>query len=397
MANEISRKFPEELLNASSDERMRYFADCFVEHKNLSIAVDTAMRHITSPEPDKLIIVCGPSGIGKREFIREITTRFSEPEVYRLYNIQGNIPVVCVEARAPEEGSFKFSSLWIDALKIMHEIMPGQRVRPEDGEEEGRNGQKIIASKLTKADYQYILHRTLFHRQVKAFIINESQHMCRVATEKKANWSLDVIKSLANESETAIILVGTYDILNILQASANFVDQIHQRTHIVDFARYHEYDPEEIQCFGKTAKRLLNYMPFEEIDRKLVDRNWKYLYMYSLGRIGTLKRWFLRAYSYAIEQKAKSLSMDHLEATRNSGNQIKMELKAIVDGEVNMSKIRSDGDIKSSFVFYDKKENKTDKKQPAKKCTRPFERKPTRDEAHEGLVNVTNKGSEDVG
>ena len=389
MANEILKKFPEELLNASSDERMRFFANCFVEHKNLSIAVDTAMRHITSPEPEKLIVVCGPSGIGKREFIREITRRISDPEEYRLYNIPGSIPIVSVEARAPEEGSFKFSSLWMDALKIMHEVRSGKRVRFENDEEEGSNGQKIITTKAIKADYQYILHRTLFHRHVKAFIINESQHMCRVATEKKANWSLDVIKSLANESETAIILVGTYDLLNILQASANFVDQIHQRTHIVDFARYHEYDPEEIQCFGKTAKRLINYMPFEEIDRKLVDRNWKHLYMYSLGRIGTLKRWFLRAYSYAIEQQAKSLSMDHLEATRNSGNQIKMELKAIVDGEVNLAKIRSDGDIKSSFVFYDQKDSKTEKKQLAKKSSKPFERKPTRDESHEGLINIT--------
>lgn len=395
MNNTSSGKFPEALLIASAEKRMRYFADCLVHHRNLDETVNTVMRYIESPESENLIVVCGPSGVGKKEFIREITSKLGQAEDYSTINI-GNIPVVNVEARAPEEGSFKFSSLWMDALKIMNEPMLNQKISYRDVEKEGENGQKTIVSRIIKADYQYILHSAFGHRHVKAFIINEAQHMCRVATDKKANWSLDVIKSLANESETAVVLVGTYDLLNIINASANFVDQIHQRAHIIDFARYHEYDPEEVQYFGKTAKKLINNMPFKEIDDRFADKNWRYLYMYSLGRIGTLKRWFLRAYSYAIEQQAKSLTKDHLDKTRNSGNQIKFELKAIEDGEAIMANIRSDGDIRSSFKFYDRIDNKEQQKAPASRRSKPFERKPARDVANDGLENAIAKGGESV-
>jgi hypothetical protein len=227
--------------------------------------------------------------------------------------------------------------------------------------------------------------------------------MCRVATERKANWSLDVIKSLANNNddnavaiETAIVLVGTYDLLKILNASANYVDQIHQRVHIVDFPRYHEDNEDEIQCFGKTAKKLLFNMPFERIDEKFVEKHWKYLYAYSLGCIGTLKRWFLRAYAYALQQQVTSLTKEHLEVTKLSGMQNDVALKAIKDGEASMARIRSDGDIKSAFNFYDEKDDKVAKKVPTKRNTKPFERNPVRDETHVGLVNVVEEGGKKV-
>ena len=192
---------------------------------------------------------------------------------------------------------------------------------------EGKAGQKLFKSSITRADYQYVLKGALSYRHVKALIINEAQHMCRVVSKDKTNRSLDVIKSLVNESEaatvnksaTTIVLVGTYDLLNILKASAEFSDQIHERVHIIDFVRYHEDNKEDMQCFGKAAKGLLYHMPFELIDEKLVEKNREFLYMYSLGCIGSLKRWFMRAYSIAIEQRAEFLTIKHLEKAKKSG------------------------------------------------------------------------------
>jgi hypothetical protein len=392
-------RFPEELMDASPDERKRYFSECFIRHKHLDEAVETTLRHIESYEPESIILVCGPSGVGKKEFIREITSKLVEAEEGNPNKAPGNIPVVSVEARAPEEGSFRYTSLWADTLKKMSTPMLDCPNIDYQDEEEAINGKIIIKSKPIKADYQTMLHHALMRRHVKAYIINEAHHMCRVATEKKANWALDVIKSLANNNddeamvcETAIVLVGTYDLLNLLNASANFADQIHQRVHIVDFPRYHEDNGDEMQCFGKTAKKLLYNMPFERIDEKFVEKHWKYLYAYSLGCIGTLKRWFLRAYAYALQQQATSLTKEHLEATKLSGMQIDVAFKAIKDGEASMARIRSDGDIKRAFNFYDEKDDKVAKKEPTKRNAKPFERKPVRDKTHVGLVNVVEEG-----
>jgi hypothetical protein len=152
-----------------------------------------------------------------------------------------------------------------------------------------------------------------------------------------------------------------------------------------------------MQQFGKAAKKMLLYMPFEKNNEILVDREWRYLYMYSLGRIGTLKRWFIRAYSYALQQQAKSLTKEHLEKTRNSGNQIKIELKAIEDGEATIAQTRSDGDIEKAFCFYETNGNSKEEKPPiAIRKGKAFERNPFRDAAYGGLVNVSVKGGKKV-
>lgn len=384
-------RFPFGLLNASSEEKKLYFNKCIISHKRLDEAIDKTMCYLGSNVPERLILVCGPSGVGKKELINGVAQRIINAEEKNQNKTDSTIPVVEVEAIAPEAGSFGFKGLWLSALEKMKEPMLDRKISYTEVEGYDSNGNKVIMSKVIKADYQKILQNTLYHRRVKALIINEAHHMLRVSTGKKANWSVDMMKSLANGSKTPIVLVGTYSLLDFLDGlSPDITDQINLRTKIVNFSRYHEDDKSEVLFFGKTAKKLLFNMPFESIDDKFVNKHWQYLYKYSLGRVGALKVWLMDAYNYAIEQGAQSLSMEHLDATRISGRQCEIELRGIWEGEKKMANILSEGSIDDALNFIDRSNNAESitKKAKAQTRSKPFNRNPTRDAANKGLENM---------
>ena len=186
-------------------------------------------------------------------------------------------------------------------------------------------------------------------------------------------------------------MVGTYELLKYLELESEFIDQSIRRTKIVNFSRYYQ-DKEGLKYFGTAAKDLILHMPLKEIDPNIISENLEYLFEYSLGRIGALKIWLMDAFSYALEQQAKLLTRKHLEATRISGYLRNIVLDGIEDGESRMSKLLSDGDFNSSQITRDKNISVDPDKCIPTKNKKPFKRNPKRDEANEGLVNISNKG-----
>lgn len=382
--------FPIELLDASNEKKKEYFKDYTVHHKNLNDAIKETMMYIRSLVDERIILICGPSGVGKQELIKGIKKRIVETEEANSNKTTEYIPVVEVEAIAPVEGSFNFPRLWKRALEEMS--MPMMKHLISWGEVAGLDskGNRTILSEAKQADFEQILINTLIYRQVKVMIINEAHHMLMVATAKKANWSVNVLKSLAS-CKVPIVLVGTYELLRYLELESEYIDQSIRRTKIVNFPRYYQ-GKEGLRYFGAAAKDLILHMPFKEIDPNIISENIEYLFEYSLGRIGALKIWLMDAFSYALEQQAKLLTKKHLEATRISGYLRNIVLDGIEDGEIRMSKFLSDGDSNRSQIAKDESAiNLPGKCTPAKN-RKPFKRNPKRDEANAGLINISNDG-----
>lgn len=384
--------FPKDLLKSPHDKKKEYFRDYKVHHKYLDDAIKETMLYIRSLVDERIILICGPSGVGKQELINAVKQKIIETEGSNSSEMTGYIPVIEVEAIAPVEGSFNFPSLWISALEEMDEAMLRQKLSYEEVEGYDRKGNKIFMSKVKKADYEQILINTLKYRHTKALIINEAHHMLMVATAKKANWSVNVLKSLAS-CKIPIVLVGTYELLKYLELESEYIDQSIRRTKTINFPRYYQ-DKEGFRCFGSAAKDLILHMPFEKINPNIISNNLAYLYKYSLGRVGALKIWLMDAYSYALDHQAKLLSMKHLEATRISGYLHDIVLDGIEDGESRMSKFLSDGDSNRSSAAKDENEDESSVsvKRTTSKNKKPFERNPKRDIANDGLINVSNKG-----
>lgn len=384
--------FPIELLKASNEKKKQYFRDYTVHHKNLDDTIDETMMYIRALVDERIILICGPSGVGKQELIKGIKKRIVEAEEGNSNKTTGYIPYVEVEAIAPVQGSFDFPGLWKTTLVKMNEPMMDDKYLPVEVLDRDGKGNRVIKADTKKADYEKVLINTLIYRHVKVMIINEAHHMLMVATAKKANWSVNVLKSLAS-CNVPIVLVGTYELLKYLELESEFIDQSIRRTKIVNFPRYYQ-DKEGLKYFGAATKDLILHMPLKEIDPNIISENLEYLFEYSLGRIGALKIWLMDAFSYALEQQAKLLTRMHLEATRISGYLRNIVLDGIEDGEIRMSKFLSDGDSNCSQIARDKNVSRdTDKCIPTKN-RKPFKRNPKRDEANDGLINISNKGGE---
>src|SRR5207244_7664084 len=113
--------FPRELLQAATSERLGYFRAYTIAHPRLKAVSDALWRAIQEPAGRALILVIGPTGVGKTtlrlRIEQELRQRFlaaGEPE-------PGRIPVVGFEAAAPDSGNFNWKDYYRRALGALEE------------------------------------------------------------------------------------------------------------------------------------------------------------------------------------------------------------------------------------------------------------------------------------
>src|SRR2546430_4970057 len=100
--------FPTELLTRSCEERLQYFRSYTVAHPLLVEAKGRLMAAIQNSEPNSLVFVFGPTGVGKTT-LRLKTEQLLTAELFeQLEQDRGRLAVVSVEAVAPESGSFSW-------------------------------------------------------------------------------------------------------------------------------------------------------------------------------------------------------------------------------------------------------------------------------------------------
>lgn len=403
MSEKAERYFPKELLNGSIAERKNYFKNFFVLHKKLKEAIEHTVNIIDTPNKEKIVFVLGPSGVGKKELIRLTKEKLIERLDSNIIENPGCIPVVDVEAEAPEKGSFDFPALWKSVLEKMPEPMIRNKCGYEDTYVNNSNGNIFRVSRIKrKADYFDVVHKTTKSRGTIALFIDEAHHMLKSSSGKNLNWSVDLIKSFTNLSQTTVALVGTYELTTYLDLNISSVDQVIQRTRIVEFPRY-KLENEDIQTFGNIAKLLLLHMPLEKTSEDLVDKDWMYFYKHSLGCVGTLKKWFTDAYSIALDSGEETLTMGHLEKTKIPGKLCVNMLESIEKGERKLKSIQSDGDIDIQLGFKKSKneelpvraQNNEGKIRPAKN-KKVFERKIGRDLVKDRQPEVRDEESLEV-
>src|ERR1035441_2692303 len=103
--------FPRELLARPPEERLAYFRAYTVAHPLLAEAKDKLMAAISESEPNSLVFVFGPTGVGKTTLRLKAEQVISNELRSGLEQDRGRIPVVGVEAIAPESGDRKSTRL----------------------------------------------------------------------------------------------------------------------------------------------------------------------------------------------------------------------------------------------------------------------------------------------
>ena len=379
---EKQQEFPRALLKQSRAERDQYFRSYTVAHPNLKSANEDLAAAIREAIPGSLIFVCGPSGVGKTTLRLRTEQRITSELLTELNSDPGRLPVVGVEAISPDVGNFNWKQFYTIVLEALDEPCVNHKVKLPSH----NNENEVVKQRLrANGDLRHATEQSIKFRKPASLLIDEAQHLAKMSSGRKLQDQLDSIKSLANRTKIPIVLLGTYELLPFRNLSA----QLSRRSVDVHFRRYRADHIEEVKLFKNVLWSFQNHLPVHETPDLIVD--WDYFYERSIGCIGVLKDWLVRALVKALKDGSSCLTLKQIEKSAPSVSQAKKMFSEAIEGEAllqdspeSRTRLRSLMGLPAKFVKSVSGQNGDSNaialtKSTSKKQRKPGERKPKRD------------------
>jgi Cdc6-like AAA superfamily ATPase len=327
--------FPPDLLGQTPEARLDYFKAFTIAHPLLKEA-DTALKQaINEPAGWSLIFVYGPTGVGKTTLRRRVEKHLKESMMEALRQDPGLIPVVSMEAAAPDSSQFSWKDYYRRALIAIDEPLIDRKltaqVRSSFGDVRDTFGRALTDPRVAAIELRLALESALIHRRPAAFFIDEAQHLAKMKSGRKLQDQLDSIKSLASLTNTVHILVGTYELLPFRNLSA----QLSRRSIDIHLPRYRAERSDDYAAFRNVVFTFQRHLPLAgETD---LLPHLEYCYERSVGCVGLMKDWLTRALALAVSQGVGTVSRKILDKTAWSLDQSERMARETVDGENEVS------------------------------------------------------------
>ncbi len=130
---------------------------------------------------------------------------------------------------------------------------------------------------------------------------------------------MDTIKSLAETTNTMYVLIGTYELLDLTNLSA----QLCKRSKEIHFSRYLNDDGVNSDAFASVLKTFQDHLPLAQTPDLSCFED--YLYRETFGCIGVLKNLLNEALSHALAKGAETITREMLEqCTLSTRDLVKM-------------------------------------------------------------------------
>jgi len=110
--------------------------------------------------------------------------------------------------------------------------------------------------------------------------------------------------------------------------------QLSRRSVDIHFPRYRSDDPEDLKAFRTVLHSFELHLPLSE-PPDLVSE-WEYLYERSIGCVGVLKEWLMRALAGVLRKDANVLTLRDLESHALNVAQCDKMLAEVLEGETRL-------------------------------------------------------------
>jgi len=302
-------------------DRTRDFRLLTVAHPMLSATKDALIAAINEAPAGSIVMVYGPTGVGKTTLRLKVQQLLAEQSLPQMKIDQSRVPFVAVEAAAPDNGSFSWRDHYRRTLLALNEPMLEHKLSPRSIHlMHDSRGQHLLGPRSSAGELRHALESAVLHRRPAAILVDEAQHLTRIASGRRLADQLEVIKSLANCTQTVHILLGTYDLLPLRQLNG----QLGRRSLDIEFRRYSAESHNDLRIFKNVVLTFQERLPMDE-QPDLVSL-WDLLYERSVGCIGILKEWLDRALIAALKEGCRQQLFPLLSARRLRSKHTKAKL-----------------------------------------------------------------------
>jgi hypothetical protein len=312
---EEGNKFPIHLLKASPEERKQYFREYEVLHPMIELIFNRVMRIIREPGGKQLIIVAGPTGVGKSFLIRWLVSELEWEWSEVQHTDPGRIPVAWMEVPAKDTKQPSWGDYYVRALEAMEERHIEKKVLYADVSVDVRfvdGKKKLLVEDASIRKYRRAIESCFKFRRPLIFLLDEAHQLVNTGG-LRVEEQTENLKSVANMTGTLHGLFGTYKILDLLSLEDDEEsDQLIRRSSIIHFKRYLDTEDEKF-IFDSIVNSFQVNMPFERVPN--LTQHSDYLYNRTLGCIGILRDWLVAAYTEAVDEGAVTLELKHLKRT----------------------------------------------------------------------------------
>jgi energy-coupling factor transporter ATP-binding protein EcfA2 len=396
---ETERGFPPDLLDQPWEARVDFFKRYISYHALLRDTYKKLRSAIRIPTSGRIIMVYGPSGVGKTTLREGIQRKITEEMMPQLIADPGRIPIVGVKVEAPDAGNFDWKRFYKDMLKSLDEVLIDQKINYRvPGVSRNKEGNLVLEQGANKQDLSDAVFSALEHRRPIAIIADEAQDMGIISSGRKLIDQMSRIKHLADKFEIPFVLIGTFGLLKFRLLN----EQLSRRAVEIHFWRYRAEREEDVEEFKDILNSFQKKMALvEEPD---LEGRWEYFYERTLGCVGVLKDWLTQAFQTSLENGEQSLKNKYIEFFQPPMSSCSKKLDEILDKEKEIIeaeekekladyrkrlKLVQSNDDKQKTKMREKPEpQEKDALKPAatKRKGKPFERGPKRD--HVGVEEL---------
>lgn len=315
--------FDRKLLLQPPGARQEYFEQhCLIEHPRLLEDLESIIQAICAPgegatsrRPGTMVLVIGPSRVGKTTLVRLLEQRLLAYAQAQMRRDPHFIPLASITAPEPGSGRFDWMDYYKPVLRQLGNPFVDSQTAP------------IRTRQMREA-----MENAFLERKPLAIIVDEAHHLGKARSGRHLQDHLDHLKHFENLTGVSHILVGTYEMRPFRKVNP----QLACRSIDVHFPRYDLLKEEDCQVFRSVLWALQRQLPVEQ-EPLLAQHHWEFLYARSIGCIGLLKLHLNRALNQALKEGARTVSKAHLHQTATADVRVKLALRNALESEAEFA------------------------------------------------------------